>query len=321
MRLRPTFLMTTMLAILLVIVPAPVQAQDDAATPTDRASLAALYHATNGANWQDNTNWMTDAPLDEWHGVTTDQDGRVVALDLGNNLLQGELPAKLDSLSSLQRLTLHNNLLAGTIPPQLGSLQNLQLLNLDRNLLAGTVPPQLGNLQNLQSLQISDNLLTGKLPSELISLPNLQHLSLDNNLLTGELPSQLANLPNLQRLSLADNLLTGQIPPGLDNLESLQALYLSRNLLTGCLPAAWRISIGNDNNDLNQLDLPFCAASPDTGPPPDDRATLLALYNATDGPNWRNNDNWNSDLPIGEWHGVDTNLKGRVFNLNLGATA
>ena len=48
-----------------------------------------------------------------------------------------------------------------------------------------------------------------------------------------------------------------------------------------------------------------------------DRAVLEALYNATDGPNWRNNDRWLSDRPIGEWSDVTTDDEGRVIELVL----
>ena len=37
-----------------------------------------------------------------------------------------------------------------------------------------------------------------------------------------------------------------------------------------------------------------------------ERAALVALYNATDGDNWRNNDNWCSDKPLNEWYGIYT---------------
>ncbi len=50
-----------------------------------------------------------------------------------------------------------------------------------------------------------------------------------------------------------------------------------------------------------------------------DRAALVALYNATDGPNWTYNTNWLSDRPIGEWYGVGTDNDGRVVRLGLGA--
>ena len=56
------------------IFPAGAVAQGSLAT--DRAALEALYEATDGPNWTINTNWKTDAPLEEWHGVTMFQ-GRV----------------------------------------------------------------------------------------------------------------------------------------------------------------------------------------------------------------------------------------------------
>ena len=43
----------------------------------DRAALVALYNATGGANWTNNDGWLTNAPIGQWHGVTTDDSGRV----------------------------------------------------------------------------------------------------------------------------------------------------------------------------------------------------------------------------------------------------
>ena len=48
-----------------------------------------------------------------------------------------------------------------------------------------------------------------------------------------------------------------------------------------------------------------------------DRAALVALYNATDGPNWRNNANWLSTEPLDSWEGVTTDDRGRVIQLHL----
>ncbi|MDE0248206.1 MAG: Ig-like domain-containing protein [Gammaproteobacteria bacterium] len=48
-----------------------------------------------------------------------------------------------------------------------------------------------------------------------------------------------------------------------------------------------------------------------------DRAALVALYDATDGPNWTHNENWLEDVPLGEWHGVDTDASGRVVSIVL----
>ena len=49
---------------------------------TDREALVALYNATDGPGWDDDENWLTDAPLDDWRGVEIDDNGRVTELDL-----------------------------------------------------------------------------------------------------------------------------------------------------------------------------------------------------------------------------------------------
>ena len=48
-----------------------------------------------------------------------------------------------------------------------------------------------------------------------------------------------------------------------------------------------------------------------------DREALIALYNATDGANWTNNENWLSGNPLGEWYGVTTDSLGSVVGLDL----
>ena len=42
-----------------------------------------------------------------------------------------------------------------------------------------------------------------------------------------------------------------------------------------------------------------------------DREILVALYNATDGPNWGSAYNWLTDAPLGSWYGVDVDTLGR----------
>ena len=44
--------------------------------------------------------------------------------------------------------------------------------------------------------------------------------------------------------------------------------------------------------------------SPGSKPLSGDAATLAAFYNATDGPNWRDNTRWLTDAPISDWSGV-----------------
>ena len=48
-----------------------------------------------------------------------------------------------------------------------------------------------------------------------------------------------------------------------------------------------------------------------------DSAALAALYHATDGDNWKRNDNWLSGEDLGDWYGVATDTSGRVTRLYL----
>ena len=119
----------------------------------EAAVLVALYNATTGWYWSDSTNWLTDAPIGEWYGVTTNEEGDVVELKLGSNRLDGTIPPELGSLANLERLILEGNELSGAIPPELGNLSNLTTLSLAWNYdLSGTIPPELGNLANLANL-------------------------------------------------------------------------------------------------------------------------------------------------------------------------
>ena len=43
----------------------------------------------------------------------------------------------------------------------------------------------------------------------------------------------------------------------------------------------------------------------------------MALYDATDGPNWTGTHYWGSEVPIGQWRGVTTDSNGRVVELRL----
>ena len=88
---------------------------------TDREVLVALYHATDGPNWRDNTNWLSDKPLDEWFGVTTSSNGRVTELSFYDNNLRGTIPPELGNLSNLKWLELAHTQLTGNIPPQLSN--------------------------------------------------------------------------------------------------------------------------------------------------------------------------------------------------------
>ena len=53
----------------MVFVPSVVQAQ---VSRTDSLALVAIYDATGGDNWRDNTNWKSQEPVGEWYEVTVE---------------------------------------------------------------------------------------------------------------------------------------------------------------------------------------------------------------------------------------------------------
>ncbi len=160
----------------------------------NRSVLIALYRATGGANWTNNTNWLDNRPIREWYGVISDLNGRVIQLNLGGNNLNGSLPPQLRQLAGLRELRLAGNNLTGSIPSELGNLDSLEFLDLGYNSLTGPIPEELCKLTNLRLLALRNNSLTGPLPAELGSLSSLTRLYLDDTRLTGPLPSNLAGL-------------------------------------------------------------------------------------------------------------------------------
>ncbi len=202
----------------------------------DRAALVALYEATDGPNWSRSDNWLTDAPLAEWFGVTVNAAGRVSRVELRRNNVSGHIPPELGTLGALEVLGLPQNELTGRIPPELERLSRLTQLDFFGNQLSGAIPPQLGNLTSLETLSLGANRLTGAIPPQLGNLGSLEELDLLDNELTGPILSQLGSLENLTSLRLRGNELTGTIPPELGDLPRLRRLNLAVNRLTGAIP-------------------------------------------------------------------------------------
>ena len=171
----------------------------------DESAVLNLYHATAGPTWNRRDSWATDRPLAEWYGVSVDQTGRVVGLDLHGNGLVGEIPDVVGSLSQLTALDLGGNRLTGSIPSTLGELANLAWLDLSGNQLSGRIPPSLGRLAALSWLRLHDNRLEGAIPSELGCLENLQVLRLHNNVLSGPVPEELTRFAELDTLGPANH--------------------------------------------------------------------------------------------------------------------
>ena len=299
----------------------PDRAPTTGSAASDRAALVEFYNATGRASWL--TNWGSQLPLGHWARVTTNAEGRVTRLEIegfptqinvmtfsggivtdttvAGKPLTGPLPTVLGNLSNLEVLSVWGHQLTGSIPRELVNLTQLEYLNLSSNGLTGSIPTELARLDRLEQLQLGNNALTGPIPPEIGNLTDLSRLGLGGNDLSGPVPSELGNLAGLYWLDLAENDLSGDVPPELGNLTELQTFHVGGNQLTGCIPG----TLGR----TGESGLRFCERA-------EDRAALVALYEATGGANWVYSTNWLSDHDMDDWHGVRAYL-GTVTHLDL----
>ena len=237
----------------------------------DRPVLVAFYHLTSGKDWVNDTGWLTDAPIGEWHGVTSNDAGNVIALQLAGNALRGGIPAELGKLSDLESLDLSDNDLRGSIPLAFTQLERLSSLKLqDTDLCVPDDAMLAAWLEGVEVRQLPDDCRTMENDRDaLIAFYNaldgpnwndntgwLSTLPLDQwfgvktnargrvstlefsyNRMTGTLPVELADLDELRWLQIEFNRrITGPIPPELGRLHKLEYMLLQFNRLSGAIP-------------------------------------------------------------------------------------
>ncbi len=233
---------------------APTASDNTVTTDEDTgegAALVALYEATSGENWEDDTNWKTDEPLHTWYGVTLDTEGWVTGLDLGGNgLRRGIPPAVVVNLRRLRRLYLNDNRLTAVPLAQLEALVSMSDPVLEELALWGNqglvgmenISPELGRRVDRAALRAlydnnggpgwreEENWLDEADPFSfsvwygVMTNDNgrVSELDLDGNGLTGELTNGLEELRGLERLDLYGNAgLSGVLPLGLIELPEL----------------------------------------------------------------------------------------------------
>lgn len=102
----------------------------------DYEALKAIYAATNGGAWTSKT-WRIGSNAvtsTGWPGVTFDEEGHVLAIDLQDNNLSGSLPTEGMQMKSLRTLNLRRNNLRGDVAAFCKLLPALETLNLGYNL-------------------------------------------------------------------------------------------------------------------------------------------------------------------------------------------
>ncbi|CAN1187539.1 Probable LRR receptor-like serine/threonine-protein kinase At3g47570 [Linum perenne] len=237
------------------------------------------------------SSWNDSIHFCEWYGVSCSKrhHGRVTALDLSSQGLQGLISSHIGNLSFLKVLSLYNNSFTGEIPPEIGRLHRLnklQWLSVFSNNLSGSIPPSLGNLSSLQTFDgsynqftfsLPENHFTGSIPlslsnaSNLINATSLKVIRIDYNHFGGSLPQHLGNLSSILKfLCIADNKIVGNIPSSIQYLVNLDQFWAYNNYLSGTIPTSigklhslHRLHIPSSIGNLTKLfDLDFTGVIP-----------------------------------------------------------
>ena len=204
----------------------------------ERLAMEKIYHSMGGHSWRRKDNWLSDRPLEEWFGVTTNHLGAVRDLRLDNNFLSGELAAALSDLEFLEVLVLDNNGITGPLHGHvITGWKYVEVLSIRSNRLEGSVPLNLlAKNQLLRELWLSDNQLSGTLHEDIGAMQSLTHFCVYKNQLSGAIPSTIGRLSSLELLSLGRNKFGGPIPDALRSCIRLTHLSLHSNDFTGCVP-------------------------------------------------------------------------------------
>jgi hypothetical protein len=175
----------------------------------DVGSLRALYDATDGDHWTDNTNWLSGKILADWYGVTVDGI-RVDRVALDSNNLDGTLdnwtaPARLGYAGL--RLSNNTNLL-GDISTWIlpDTLQNVEAYNtgLSGDISGVSWPSEMTAL-NLSATNVSGDMSGFTIGADVTKV------ILDGTNITGSVAAWTMN-SKLKTLNLGQTAMTGALP-------------------------------------------------------------------------------------------------------------
>ncbi|XP_042004926.1 serine/threonine-protein kinase BRI1-like 2 [Salvia splendens] len=259
--------MKMLLALLLLSTAAAAAAVTSQRTSSQTDKLALLSFKIMIQHDPDRalSSWQRSAHPCTFHGVTCNDQRRVIALDLAQSNLVGHISfsplSSLDMLlslnlsansfvvnatssllqipSSVKELQLSFSGIIGRIPENMfANCPNLEYVNLAFNNITGFLPENLFlHIDKLKYLDLSYNNVSGTVSDlKIDKCSSLSRLDWSGNQITGSLPPSFSNCTNLVELILPDNFLSGEIPSAFGALRSLQTLDLSHNHLSGWIP-------------------------------------------------------------------------------------
>ncbi|KAL2342395.1 hypothetical protein Fmac_003680 [Flemingia macrophylla] len=160
----------------------------------------------------------------KWKHVECDSSKRVVAIQIGNQNLQGSLPNELEKLTALEHFECQSNTLSGPFPYLSKSLQKLIIHD---NKFSSIPNDFFKGMSNLQEVRIDDNPFSQwRIPQTLSDCVALHTFSAQSANLVGTIPDFFGKngpFAGLVLLALSDNFLEGPLPASLSgsSIENL----------------------------------------------------------------------------------------------------
>lgn len=252
----------------------------------EHQALRELYIGTNGPLWKVRLNWCTSKPLSQWYGVRVEKDlqhnERVVALDLTDNHLIGAIPERLWVLSKLRSLHLGLNFLQGPVPPLLANLIRTNNIHSDLNCAANGASSGAPTSDSTFPHSPNQNMH----PADAIDTSGARRLDFES--------TPFGNTPGMATPSKANYVGGNSSTAFMNGTTGVPSLGHTGGL-------NYSMNVNELENDLDSIE----------------RAALMDLFHATNGPRWHNKLHWGSTRPIGDWKGVTVNKSGAVVKLTL----
>ena len=256
-------------------------------------------------------------------------------LALERNRLSGEIPHTLGGLESMDTMDLSNNRLVGEIPSELAEIPNLYGLFLSGNNLTGCIPVGLRDVHEEDFGDLGLPFCPPPFTEDCLEpLPAVSAITIRDTWGggcrsgSGDLLARFYTLsldaPTLVGLGLSTGhggylfVREGERRDGRAVevvSDSRDIVYTVVNLRSGEYTIEVADDPWNENGDFSLM-MRIMEEVPSRDEK--DISALMALYLSTDGDGWNRSDNWLTDRPPNEWHGVVADTRGRIVDLRLG---
>jgi hypothetical protein len=174
-------------------------------------------------------------------------------LSFAYNFFTGNLPNKVEKMTSINEFSIEMNHITGTVPAGMSQWSNLTAIYLLYNMLSGNLDNVFDSTSQhkLFNIDVSDNRFSGSLPPEIFNIDSLLSFAAISNCITGIIPTNICDMKSLASLALdglhaatacqnrifphfpsfkaytLETQLPGGIPECLFQMQSLETLHLS----------------------------------------------------------------------------------------------